>query len=361
MLALPLTLALLLTVVIITAYFERKVAAWMQDRVGPELAGPYGTLQPVADVLKLLQKEFIVPAAADPWLFRIAPVLVFAAVLAGFAVLPLAPGAQASGVPTGVFYLLAIVSLDVVGLLLAGFSSANKFAVLGALRSVAQIVSYEVPIGLAVLAVALLGGSLDLQTLSFQQGVLSPETNWLFGIKTLGVDVTRVGGVLSWNVVRMPLLGVGFIIYYIASLAECNRAPFDLPEAESELVAGIYTEYAGFRYAALFLAEYAMMILVCVVASVLFLGSWNTPLPNLGSVRLADWTTGAPGTAAGVGWGALWLGLKVFTLLFGQLWARWTYPRLRVDQLLRLCWKVLTPAALALVVAVAIWKVALGT
>ncbi len=357
MLALPLTLALLLTLVIVTAYFERKVAAWMQDRVGPELAGPYGTLQPVADVLKLLQKEFIVPAAADPWLFRLAPIVVFAAVLAGFAVLPLAPGLQPSGAPTGVFYLLAVVSLDVVGLLLAGFSSANKFAVMGALRSVAQIVSYEVPIGLAVLAVALLGGSLDLQVLSAQQGVLSPETNWLFGIKALGLDVTHIGGILTWNVVRQPLLLVGFVIYYIASLAECNRAPFDLPEAESELVAGIYTEYAGFRYAALFLAEYAMMILVCVTASVLFLGSWNTPLPNLGPVRLADWTTGHPGTLGGVAWGATWLLLKVLVLLFGQLWARWTYPRLRVDQLLRLCWKWLTPLGLALVVLVAGWKV----
>lgn len=360
MLALPITLALLLTVVIVTAYFERKVAAWMQDRVGPELAGPYGVFQPAADVLKLLQKEFVVPAAADPWLFRLAPVLVFAAVLAGFAVLPLAPGAQPSGAPTGVFYLLAIVSLDVVGLLLVGFSSANKFAVLGALRSVAQIVSYEIPIGLAVLAVALLGGSLDLQALSYQQGILSPDANYLFGIKALGLDVTRVGGILTWNIVRMPLLGVGFVIYYLASLAECNRAPFDLPEAESELVAGIYTEYSGFRYAALFLAEYAMMVLVCVTAAVLFLGSWNTPLPNLGPARLADWTTGAPGTLPGVAWGAFWLLLKVLVLLFGQLWARWTYPRLRVDQLLRLCWKWLTPAGLALVVAVAVWRVTLG-
>lgn len=357
MLALLLTIPVLLALVIVTAYAERKVAAWMQDRVGPDLAGPYGLLQPVADVLKLLQKEYIRPAAADPWLFGLAPVLVFGAVLAGFAVLPVAPGVQASNAPTGVFYLLAIVSLDVVGLLLAGWSSGNKFAVLGALRAVAQIVSYEVPIGLAVLAVALLGGSLDLQTLSYQQGILSPETNYLFGIKALGLDVTHVGGLLTWNIVRMPALTVGFLIYYIAALAECNRAPFDLPEAESELVAGIYTEYSGFRYAAFFLAEYAMMVLVCVVAAVLFLGSWNTPLPNLGPVRLADWTTGAPGTIRGVAWGAGWLTLKVLTLLFGQLWARWTYPRLRVDQLLRLCWKVLTPAALVLVVAVALWKV----
>jgi NADH-quinone oxidoreductase subunit H len=358
-LALFLTLALILTFVILTAWSERKVAAWMQDRVGPDVAGPYGLLQPVADVLKLLQKEFITPAAADPWLFRLAPILVFTAVLAGFAVIPLAPGAQPSGAPTGVFYLLAVVALDVVGLLLAGFTSANKFAVLGALRSVAQIVSYEIPAGLAVLAVTLLGGSLDLQVLSYQQGIFSPDPNWLFGIHALGLDVTDVGGILTWNIVRMPLLGVGFIIYYLASLAECNRAPFDLPEAESELVAGIYTEYAGFRYAALFLAEYAMMVLVCVVAAVLFLGSWNTPLPNLGPLRLASWTTGAAGTFTGVAWAILWLGLKVGLLIFGHLWARWTYPRLRVDQLLRLCWKVLTPAALVLVVLVAIWRIAL--
>lgn len=360
MLALLLTLTLLLPAVIVTAWSERKVAAWMQDRVGPDVAGPYGTLQPVADVLKLLQKEFVLPTAADKLLFKLAPALVFAAVLAGFAVVPLAPGVQASGAPTGVFYLLAIVSLDVVGLLLAGWSSANKFAVLGALRSVAQIVSYEVPAGLAVLAVALLAGSLDLQVISAQQGILSPDTNWLFGLRGLGLDVTHVGGLLTWNIVRMPLLGVGFLIYYIAGLAECNRAPFDLPEAESELVAGLYTEYSGFRYALLFLAEYAMMILVCLVAAVLFLGSWNTPLPNLGPVRLADWTTGAAGTVSGVLWGGLWLGLKVAVLLFGQIWVRWTYPRLRVDQLLRLCWKWLTPAALGLIVLVAVWRVAFG-
>ncbi|GEO07269.1 NADH-quinone oxidoreductase subunit H [Adhaeribacter aerolatus] len=363
MLALILCIVFLLLLVIVTAYAERKVAAFIQDRVGPTETGPHGILQSVMDVVKLLQKEDIIPSAADKRLFALAPIVMFAAVLAGFAVIPITPSAIASGAYLGVFYLLAIISLDVIGLLMAGWGSNNKYAVLGAMRSVGQIVSYEIPAGLAVLSVVMICQSLDLQEISFQQGILmnqfaglENEVNYLFGLKALDLDVTHVGGITTWNIVRMPFLFIAFIIYFISSLAECNRAPFDIPEAESELVAGFHVEYSGFRFAALFLAEYSMMVLVSLVAVVLFLGSWNTPLPNIGSVQLATWTTGTPGALTGHLWGAFWLLAKTVLLLYTQIWIRWTYPRLRVDQLMHLCWKVFTPIMLVLVLLAGLWR-----
>src|SRR5687768_1230057 len=291
MLALVLCLVFVISMVVVLAYAERKIAAFMQDRLGPMEAGPYGTLQSVLDVVKLLHKEDIVPAAADKFLFKTAPLLIFAAVLAGFAVIPLTSGFVPSETPLGVFYLLAILSLDIIGLLMAGWGSNNKFAVLGAMRSVAQIVSYEIPAGLAVLCVVMLSQSLDFQEISLQQGIFASQTgtsNYLFGIKALDINTSGIGGFTTWNIFRAPFLLIAFIIYFIASLAESNRAPFDIPEAESELVAGFHTEYSGFRFAALFLAEYAMMLLVCLVAVVLFLGSWNTVLPNIGTIKLAE-------------------------------------------------------------------------
>ncbi|MCC9136161.1 NADH-quinone oxidoreductase subunit H [Pontibacter silvestris] len=363
MLAFVLTLSLMLLIVVVVVYAERKVAAFMQDRLGPTEAGPYGTLQPLLDVLKLLQKEDIIPSAADKKLFAIAPVLIFVAVFAGFAVIPLSPGLVPAGIGIGVFYFLAIVSLDVIGLLMAGWGSNNKYAMLGAMRSVAQIVSYEIPAGLAILSAVMICQSLDFQEISYQQGAimnlfpgLEYDTNWLFGIEALGINTTAVGGITTWNIFRAPFLLVAFVVYFIASLAECNRAPFDIPEAESELVAGFHVEYSGFRFAVFFLAEYAMMVLVCLVAVILFLGSWNTPLSNIGPFKLAYLTTGTVGELSGILWGAFWLISKTLVLLFVQLWARWTYPRLRVDQLMHLCWKVLTPVALGLVLLAGIWR-----
>ena len=363
MLAVILCIVFLLMVVVPVVYAERKVAAFMQDRMGPTEAGPHGILQPLLDVLKLLEKEDIIPANADKPLFAYAPIIIFAAVLAGFAVIPVSPSIISSGAYLGVFYLLAIVSLDIIGLLMAGWGSNNKYAVLGAMRSVGQIVSYEIPAGLAVLSVVMICQSLDFQEISFQQGILmnqfaglEEETNYLFGLKALGLDVTRIGGITTWNIVRMPFLIIGFVIYFISSLAECNRAPFDIPEAESELVAGFHVEYSGFRFAALFLAEYSLMILVSLVAVILFLGSWNTPLPNLGAVTLANWTTGSVGAWSGNLWGIFWLLSKTLLLVYTQIWIRWTYPRLRVDQLMHLCWKVFTPIALGLVLLAGVWR-----
>jgi NADH-quinone oxidoreductase subunit H len=346
-------------------YAERKISAFIQDRLGPMEVGYYGIGQTVADLLKLLQKEDIVPAAADRKLFLIAPLLIFTAVFAGFAVLPLTSSIAVSAAEVGVFYLLAIISLDVIGLLMAGWGSNSKFSLFGAMRSVAQIISYEIPLGLTVLCAVMLSQSLNLQEISFQQGIwinynapnpASEEVNYLFGLKALNIDVTHWGGIFTWNIIRMPLFFIVYIIFFIASLAECNRAPFDLPEAESEIIGGFHTEYSGFRWSFIMLAEYGMMLLVSFLGVILFLGSWNTPFPNICPVALAEWTSGAPGTWAGNLWGAFWLLSKAMMIIFLQMWIRWTYPRLRVDQLMTLCWKYLTPAALVLLLITGVWR-----
>lgn len=320
-------------------------------------AGYYGFGQTIADLLKLLQKEDIVPDAAQGAKFRAAPVLIFVSVFAGFAVLPLAPSWQGAPVSSGLFFLLAIVSLDVIGILIAGWSSNNKYSVLGTMRSAAQIISYEIPLGLSVLCVTLLCGTLDLQEISRQQGILASDARYFFDIPAWNINTTPFGGFFSWNIVRMPVLIPVWLIFFIASLAEANRAPFDLPEAESELVAGYHTEYSGFRWAVIMLAEYAMMLLVSILGAVLFFGSWNTPFPNVGSISLATWTTGEPGTSASVCWGIFWLMSKSLFFVAVQMWVRWTYPRLRVDQLMSLSWKYLTPFSLVLVILCAFWKI----
>ncbi|TDB63323.1 complex I subunit 1/NuoH family protein [Arundinibacter roseus] len=342
--------------VVVGVYLERKVSAFIQDRMGPMEVGKWGLLQLIADLLKLLQKEDIVPKAADKWLFLAAPFVIFAAVFAAYAVLPLAPGLSGSGAAVGVFYLLTILSVDVIGILMAGWGSNNKYSLFGAMRSVAQIVSYEIPLGLAILCVVMLSQTLDLQEISFQQGIYSPDPIYLFGLRDLGIDVTQTGGVLSWNIVRNPFLLLAYVVFFIASLAECNRAPFDLPEGESELVGGFHTEYSGMRYALLMLSEYGMMLLVSLLGAILFLGSWNTPFPNIGAIRLADWTSGEPGTWMGYLSGAFWLLTKALLAVLVQMWVRWTLPRLRVDQLMYLGWKVLTPVGLVLFFVSGVWR-----
>ncbi len=354
-------LTFLLIYTIFAVYAERKISAFIQDRYGPMEVGYYGLLQTVADLLKLIQKEDIVPAAADRKLFKPGPIVVFVAVFAGFAVLPLTSGFQGAEVQIGLFYLLAIISLDVVGILLSGWGSNSKYALFGAMRSVAQIISYEIPLGLSILCVIMISQTLSLQEIIYQQGIYAQNidqeaVNYLFGIKALGVETTNVGGFLTWNIFRAPIFFVAYLIFFIASLAECNRAPFDIPEAESELVAGFHVEYSGFRWALIMLSEYGLMLLVSFLGAILFLGGWNSPLPNIGSVALADWTTGEPGTVAGHLWGAFWLIGKALLTVAVQMWIRWTYPRLRLDQLMNLSWKYLTPAAIILVLLSALWR-----
>ncbi|WP_295773404.1 NADH-quinone oxidoreductase subunit NuoH [uncultured Mucilaginibacter sp.] len=326
-------------------YAERKLSAFIQDRLGPTETGKFGSLQTLADILKMLQKELITPAAADKILFALAPMIIFISVYLGFAALPWAPEVVPSKINIGLYYVFAIVSIETLGILMAGWGSNNKYSILGAMRSAAQIISYEIPAGFAIIAVVMISQTLDLQQISLQQGVLSAEK-----VKFLGLwDVTHTGGLLSWNVFKAPHLIIAFVIYFIASLAESNRAPFDIPEAESELVAGFHTEYTGVRFALVFLAEYSMMFMVSMVAVVLFLGAWNTPLPNIGTVKLADWTTG-------IFWGILWTLIKSLALVGVQMWIRWTLPRLRVDQLMNLCWKVLTPLGFLCMIISGLWR-----
>lgn len=355
-------LPFLLLFALLAVWAERKVSAFIQDRLGPMEVGRYGLLQTAADIIKLLLKEDIVPSAADRRLFLWAPVLLFTAILTGFAVLPLTSSLGGAGIEVGVFFLLAIVSLDVLGVLMAGWGSNSKFSLYGAMRSVSQLISYEIPLSLSVLCVAVFCQSLDLQAISYQQGLLPtgdtlPATQWLFSIPAMGVNLSEVGGFLTWNIIRMPLFLPVFLIFIIASLAEANRAPFDLPESESELVGGYHTEYSGFRWAVFMLSEYGVMLLVALLGAILFLGSWHSPLPNLGSWQLYYWTTGTPGTWGGQLWGAFWLLSKATTIIGLQMWIRWTYPRLRVDQLLALCWKYLIPASLVLLFGAAIWRI----
>jgi len=342
-------LPFLLVFVIIAVYAERKTAAFIQNRLGPMEVGPKGILQTVADLLKMIQKEDIKAEAVDKWPFLFAPLLIFMVIFGGFAVLPLTTEVTGAMLSPGLFFLLAIISLDVLGILMAGWASNNKYSLFGAMRAAAQIISYEIPLGLSVLSAVMIAQTLDLQEMSIHQGILSDQAIYLFGIKSWGIEVTQVGGFLSWQVFQAPVLWLSFIVFFISGLAESNRTPFDLPEAESELIGGYHTEYSGFRWGVFMLAEYGMMLLISFLGSILFFGGWNTPLPNMGSVLLADWTTGPV-------WGIFWLLTKAFFWIFLQMWVRWTYPRLRVDQLMNLSWKYLTPLAILLIFICGIWR-----
>jgi NADH-quinone oxidoreductase subunit H len=344
-LALIISLVWILANIYIGIYSERKVSAFIQDRLGPMEVGKFGYLQVLADLLKLFQKEDIVPKLAHNHLFKMAPWLIFASIFAGFAVIPLSSDTIGSTTETGVFFLLTIISIDVFGILMAGWSSNNKYSLFGAMRSVAQLVSYELPMGLSVLSVIVLCQTLNLA-----------EDNYLFSIKAMGINISEMGGFLTWNIVRFPVLIPVFIIFFIAGLAEANRAPFDLPEAESELVGGFHTEYSGMRFAIMFLSEYGIMLLLSLLAAILFFGSWNSPLPNIGDFKFANWTTGVPGTKTAVFLGLFWLILKAYLGIFLQMWVRWTLPRLRIDQLLYLSWKILLPFSLILLLISCLYR-----
>src|SRR5687768_2546503 len=299
-------------------YVETKVAGFMQDRIGPKRVGPHGMLQTVADALKLMFKEAIYPTGADKKLFIIAPCLVVMGAFLSFVVIPFGSRLQAADLDVGVFYVVAVSSLSTVGLIMAGWASNNKYALFGAMRSAAQIVSYEIPAVMILLTLVMMVGSLSLQDLVWAQA----------------------GGLPNWFLFRyFPLMPIAFLIFFTAGLAECNRAPFDIPEAESELVAGFHTEYSGFFFAMFFMAEYTEMFIISAVTSVLFLGGWWAPHPALQQI-------------GPVGLGPLWLLAKAFFLIFVMMWLRWTLPRLRVDQLMYVAWKVLLPIALVMVVTV---------
>lgn len=327
-------------------YAERKIAGFVQDRLGPMETGKYGLFQTIADILKLLQKELITPKAADSVLFAIAPVLIFVAVFIGFSVVPWAPDFLPANTHTGLFFIMAVVSIDAIGILMAGWGSNNKYSLMGSIRAIAQMVSYEIPVGLSLIAVVMITQTLNLNEIAFNQGILAKEKILFLGIW----DVTEIGGILAWNIFQAPHLIVVYIIFFVATLAECNRAPFDIPEAESELIGGFHTEYGGIRFAFIFLAEYAMMFLVAMMGVVIFLGGWNTPLPNIGALKLADWTTG-------LYWGIFWTLIKSLAIVGVQMWIRWTLPRFRADQLMSLCWKIMIPLSFICMAISALWRI----
>ena len=327
-----LILAVLPLLVAALTLAERKVIAFMQVRLGPMRVGPWGLLQPIADPIKLLLKEDIVPAQADRWIFTLAPVICLIPAFIVLAVITLGPPIQILGKPItlyvadlniGVLYVLSISSVGVLGIILGGWASNSKYPLLGALRSAAQMVSYEVALGFSVIGVLMLAGSLSLVNI---------------------VEAQRNAG--YWFVFLQPL---GFILFFICGVAETNRAPFDLPEAESELVAGFHTEYSGFRFSLFFLAEYANMITVSAMAVTLFWGGWLRPFPNISALAFLDLIPGV-----------VWFAAKVVVFLYFYLWFRASWPRYRYDQLMKLGWQFLLPLSIANVIVTAILVVVLG-
>jgi NADH-quinone oxidoreductase subunit H len=306
-------LAIVIPIILSVAYLtlaERKIIGYMQIRIGPNRVGYWGLLQPFADVLKLLFKEVIVPSGANKFLFMLAPVLAIMPALAAWAVMPFSPELVLADVNAGLLYVMAITSMGVYGVIIAGWASNSKYAFLGAMRSAAQIVSYEIAMGFALVCVLMMSGSLNLSTIVDEQ-----KSGW---------------GLLGWNLI--PLLPM-FLVYFIAGVAETNRAPFDVAEGESEIVAGFHVEYSGTAFAVFFLAEYANMILVSALASTMFLGGWLSPVPFI--------PDGFP-----------WLAIKMAFLLFCFLWFRATFPRYRYDQIMRLGWKVFIPLTIVWLVLV---------
>lgn len=292
--------ALALLVVAYLTYLERKIIGHMQLRLGPMRVGPHGLLQPIADGLKLLMKEDIVPYEADKWTFYLAPILTLVMSLVLLAVIPFSRNFMVTRLNIGVLYILSLASVGTMGILLAGWASGSKYPILGGLRSAAQMLSYEIFLGFSIMGVLMISGSLDLVKIVEAQSRM-------------------------WNIVYQP---VAFVIYIIAALGELNRVPFDLPEAETELVAGFHTEYSGFKFAYFFLAEYANMIIVSCMAVILFLGGWKGPvLP-----------------------GIVWFLIKMSVFIYFFIWVRATFPRYRYDQFMKIGWKIMLPVVLANIV-----------
>ena len=308
-------------------WLERKVAARIQDRLGPtRVGGRFGWLQTVADGIKLLTKEDLIPESADPFLFRLGPYLAFGGVFLAFLALPFAEGWVAYPISISLFFMLAVMSTEIFGVLLAGIGSGSKWALFGGIREAAQVVSYEIPMAISVLIPVILAGSIDLTLITRQQ----------------------LGLFWNWNLFHDPFTFSAFWIYLVSSLASCKRAPFDLPEAESELVAGFHTEYSGLRWSFFFMAEYGAMFAVSGIATHLFLGGWHTGLPAAPFIL--------PGWLAGLFELFVFL-LKSWFLVFVMMWVRWSLPRLRIDQVLVTCLKYLLPISFFLFSGVCLWQV----
>ncbi len=321
---------------LVAVYFERKISAFMQDRLGPMEVGIFGFKggkkfwggigQTLADAIKLLVKEDILPNNADKFLMILAPFIIFTGAFLTFIGVPFAQNIVISDFNIGIFYIFAMSSIGVIGVILAGWSSNNKWSLYGSMRAAAQIISYEIPIGLSLLLVVLVTGSLHLG------------------------DIVQWQADHRWFIFHSPFTFLAFFIFYISTIAETNRTPFDIPEAESELVAGWMTEYSGFRWALFFLSEYANMLIVSIVASIVFLGGWLSPL-QIFNIFPDSWLI-----LDGPAMGLFWILFKAVILIFIMMWIRWTFPRLRVDQLMYLCWKIFIPFALVNLLFVSLWE-----
>lgn len=309
----------LMVAVAYLTYMERKVIGYMQVRIGPNRVGYWGLLQPIADAIKLMVKEIIIPSGADRSLFLIAPMLAIVPALAAWAVLPFSDTMILADVDASLLYVMAIASLGVYGIILAGWASNSKYAFLGAMRSAAQLISYEVAMGMALITVLMVSNSLNLHDIVRAQGE--------------GIFVGYGAGFLSWN--WLPLLPM-FVVYLVSGVAETNRAPFDMAEGEAEIVAGFHVEYSGMAFAIFFLAEYANMILISALTSLLFLGGWLSPVGFLPD-------------------SIFWLLAKISAILFFFLWIRATFPRYRYDQVMRLGWKVFIPLCIVWIVVIGCW------
>ena len=318
--------------------WERKMIGWMHIRVGPNRVGPYGLLQPVADGLKLIFKEIIAPARANKGLFFLAPVIVMMPALAAWAVVPFGPGLVLADINAGLLFVMAITSLGVYGVIIAGWASNSKYSFLGAMRASAQMVSYELAMGFVLVTVLLVAGSLNMSTIVESQSVGR--------MAHMGLTF------LSWN--WLPLLPL-FVIYVISAVAETNRHPFDVVEGESEIVAGHMVEYSGMGFAVFFLAEYANMWLLSMIATVMFLGGWAAPIDLTALGQTTGWWTLELPAWATVASHWFWLLIKVFFVVSLFIWFRASFPRYRYDQIMRLGWKVFIPITLVWLVVVAVW------
>ena len=301
--------------------WERKAIGFTQIRLGPNRVGPFGLLQPIADALKLLTKEIIIPTAASKGLFVLGPIMTIMPALAAWVVIPFGPDIALANINAGLLFLMAITSLEVYGVIIAGWASNSKYAFLGAMRASAQMVSYEIAMGFCLVVVLMVSGSLNMTDIVMSQG--------------RGMAASNGMSILSWN--WLPLLPI-FVVYFISGLAETNRHPFDVVEGESEIVAGHMVEYSGMAFAMFFLAEYANMWLVAILAVLLFLGGWLPPFEFLNFIP---------------GW--IWLGAKTFVVVTMFLWVRATFPRFRYDQIMRLGWKIFIPITLIWLVVVGAW------
>lgn len=321
--------------VLTCVWLERKISAAAQQRIGPEYIGPLGLLAPVADGLKLVFKEDVVPAKSDSVLFTLGPIIVVLPVFLSYLIVPFGQNLVITDVGMGVFLWIALSSIQPIGLLMAGYASNNKYSLLGGLRAAAQSISYEIPLALAVLAIAMMSNSLSTIDIVEQQSGY---------------------GILGWNVWRQP---AGFIIFWIAALAECERLPFDLPEAEEELVAGYQTEYSGMKFALFYLSSYVNLVLSALLVSVLYLGGWDFPIPiNLIANALGVSETNPVLQVVTASLGITMTVLKAYFLVFLAILLRWTVPRVRIDQLLDLGWKFLLPVGLVNLLLTAALKLA---